>query len=313
MQRVMYLAIAALVVAAAAVAPASPLQAATRPSGRLALAGNGIDVIDLGTRQDTRVRDEWASNVAWSADGSKLAYSTWTWATQTTIETVKPDGTARRTLVAMDGKTTMTTWPTWSPDGKRLAFTVDRSVIATGTAHSVLELWTVNADGRGLRRVTTPAGDAPDEAAWSPDGRRIAYTAVTPGPLYTTRLSTIKVLDLARGTATTVAQGSQAAWSPDGLRIAFVAPDEGIEVVNLVTHKVKRLAAGRGGFAYDEHPTFSPDGRWVAFGTDADPTSPTAQDAQIWIAPADGSKPPAPLGFNGWYWAAWGPRRGART
>src|SRR5574341_325180 len=52
-------------------------------------------------------------------------------------------------------------WPTWSPDGERIAFSYRDDIYA------------VNADGSDLRRLTWfPENEyAP---AWSPDGRRIA-------------------------------------------------------------------------------------------------------------------------------------------
>ena len=54
--------------------------------------------------------------------------------------------------------------PSWSPDGKRLAFVRE----AAGRA----DVHVVRRDGHGLRRVTRRGGYAP---AWSPDGRWIAF------------------------------------------------------------------------------------------------------------------------------------------
>lgn len=50
--------------------------------------------------------------------------------------------------------------PSWSPDGRRLAFVRDGQV------------WIVRTDGSPARRLTRRGGYAP---AWSPDGRRIAF------------------------------------------------------------------------------------------------------------------------------------------
>jgi Tol biopolymer transport system component len=40
-----------------------------------------------------------------------------------------------------------------------------------------MRLYTVDADGRGLRPLTTPRGndDGDSEADWSPDGRRLVF------------------------------------------------------------------------------------------------------------------------------------------
>ena len=71
--------------------------------------------------------------------------------------------------------------PTWSPDGRRVAF--------RGGPDGDSEIWVVNADGTGLAKLTdTPNVDASDrfasQPAWSPDGRRSssARTAATATP-----------------------------------------------------------------------------------------------------------------------------------
>ena len=57
-------------------------------------------------------------------------------------------------------------WPTWSPDGTRLAFASNRDFNS--------EIYLVNANGSGLTRLTdNEAIDA--TPAWSPDGTRIAF------------------------------------------------------------------------------------------------------------------------------------------
>src|SRR5947207_9702161 len=58
--------------------------------------------------------------------------------------------------------------PSWSPDGRRLAFQAYRT--------STWQIWTMNADGTELRAVTDDAADS-REPAWSPDGRRIAFSS----------------------------------------------------------------------------------------------------------------------------------------
>src|SRR3954469_1314012 len=58
--------------------------------------------------------------------------------------------------------------PSWSPDGRRLAFQAFRN--------STCEIGRVDADGSGLKPVTSSAFDD-REPVWSPDGRSIAFSS----------------------------------------------------------------------------------------------------------------------------------------
>jgi Tol biopolymer transport system component len=77
------------------------------------------------------------------------------------VHTIRADGTARRPILIRGAN------PTWSPDGKKLAFV---SVTAARNA----EIAIANADGSGRRELTRTAA-AEAAPAWSPDGRYIAF------------------------------------------------------------------------------------------------------------------------------------------
>jgi Tol biopolymer transport system component len=81
-------------------------------------------------------------------------------------------------------------WPSWSPDGTRIAFTSVRDDCSfsdaadcrtTGDEGPHHDVWIVNADGTGLRRVTVEFGQF---VTWSPDGR---YLLVSGFELYVIR------------------------------------------------------------------------------------------------------------------------------
>ena len=108
---------------------------------------------------------------AWSPDGTRIAFSS-SAATPNNAEiyVVRTDGKQLRRLTFTKGDVDMLgddSWPAWSPDGKRIAFSSNR----TGDG----EIWIMNANGTGQRRV----GGLPKRDDWAPsfapDGAQIAF------------------------------------------------------------------------------------------------------------------------------------------
>jgi Tol biopolymer transport system component len=66
--------------------------------------------------------------------------------------------------------------PAWSPDGGRILFVSDRGDPAESADQ--LDLWTMKPDGSGVRPVTRTQSRDESGVAWSPDGRRIAYSGM---------------------------------------------------------------------------------------------------------------------------------------
>jgi TolB protein len=73
-------------------------------------------------------------------------------------------------------------WPTWAPDGSRLAFA--RVLIGTGNVLNVAQLWTVAHDGTDLRKVWEATDQEPIYLAWSPNGATIAMLVEGPTNLH---------------------------------------------------------------------------------------------------------------------------------
>jgi TolB protein len=107
-----------------------------------------------------------------SPDGRSIVFNRET-ADGDRLMTVHVDGTGLRALLpGVDGFSAG-----WSPDGRRIAFSLARHP-AGGTT---LDVATVRPDGTGLRVVTDSTdGTASFFPAWSPDGSRLVFTRGTP-------------------------------------------------------------------------------------------------------------------------------------
>jgi Tol biopolymer transport system component len=116
----------------------------------------------------------------------------------------------------------------WSPDGRKLAFAIQPRGSAgvcdrAGACND--EIFVINADGSGLRRLTRNA--APDgHAAWSPDGRKIAFLSQGDGTgadVFVMNGDGSDQRNLTRKPGNEVDPG----WSPDGRAIVFSAVPPG--------------------------------------------------------------------------------------
>jgi Tol biopolymer transport system component len=193
--------------------------------------------------------------------------------------------------------------PTWSPDGRRIAFVSTscvprRNVSCVGTS----EIAVIGLDGRAQQNISQEVmrnGIGP--AILSPDWRRLAfvrdrglYREYADGSnLHYTDIVVTNIDGSRRRAVTPKGFYDAPVWSPDGTRIAFVryrGDDADVYVANADGSGLRKLAHA---LAYDPNPlgagkgpsaspAWSPDGRKIAF------VSNRSGSDDIWVVDAEG-------------------------
>lgn len=115
-------------------------------------------------------------------------------------------------------------YPVWSPDGRRLAFDSARTDPDRNDSTSVNDVFAMNPDGTDVTKLTDSVG-ASGDAAWSPDGSQIAFTADRGDP----------------------------------------SSRQGIFTMHSDGGHVRRITTVPRGYEFDYAPRFSPDGKHLVF------------------------------------------------
>ena len=202
-------------------APAPQLEWLTFETDRGRFGDYEIFVMTTEGAHVTNLTDSWADDVSpvWSRDGQRIAFVSWRdtltgkWSLESgsiyIMDFDPATGTARNLFRLTNGEGN-DTWPTWSPDGKRIAFQSDRD--------GNLDIWVINVDGSGLTNLTkSPRED--EHPAWSPDGTKIAFTSRREGnrDIWVMNANGSNPENLTREPG----RDRYAMWSPDGTKIAF--------------------------------------------------------------------------------------------
>jgi Tol biopolymer transport system component len=209
------------------------------------------------------------------------------------------------------------TEPTWSPDGRQLAFSRNQrdvfKMLQNGSGQTQLtfvdafatglgswspdgakiafyspfeggagneEIYVMNADGTAVTRLTNLAGNDRDPK-WSPDGTKIMFEqgAFAATEIYVMNSDGTNLVNLTNNPAVERTPD----WSPDGTKIAFASNRDGnheIYVMNANGSGQTRLT--NSAFA-DDHPVWSPDGAKIAFESNRD------GNYEIYVMDPDGS------------------------
>jgi hypothetical protein len=142
--------------------------------------------------------------------------------------------------------------PSWSPDGRTIAF-----VRAEPREPDVWNLWTVELASGKMRRLTSYREGQLWGSSWFADGRRLAYT-------HGTRLVTLDVASGVERAYPSPVRGMPMrtpAVSPDTRRIVFQVQRHGTWLLDLRQGTMRKVMADPSADTY----TWSPDGRRVAY------------------------------------------------
>jgi Tol biopolymer transport system component len=205
------------------------------------------------------------------------------------IWTVKPNG---KDLTRLTGRKDLPLNPSWSPNGKWIAFTraddlwkmrkdgshkrklvngvpslIDTNISWSPNGRKLVfnkkdDLWTVKRNGDGAKRIAkTP--DIERAPSWSPKGGRIAFQFrddVT-GDL---DLRLMKRNGSGQVAIPNTKNGMEPDWSPNGKRLAYAAPGNGITLIK-PDGSGQTIFAKQVGNHFVADPAWSPDGEQIAY------------------------------------------------
>src|SRR5271168_3986484 len=152
--------------------------------------------------------------------------------------------------------------PTWSPDGKSIAFISNMS--------GRNNLWLVPAEG-GWPTQLTVSDQRQSQPAWSPDGKWIAYVSDYDGDeqwdIFLVSPKTGQVVNL---TSTREIAEENPTWSPDGRYLAYIVKPKTssvfeIDVYDTVLRAVKHLTTGTAKDRMNVAPIWSADGTFIVY------------------------------------------------
>jgi hypothetical protein len=197
----------------------------------------------------TRIVDDNAQNfhARPSPDGSRIAFDSDREGTRA-VFVADADGEHVRRMSG-DGFAAL---PSWSPNGKQLAF-----VKAEADKPRVWNLWTADLGNGELHRITSYEYGQPWGGSWFPDGQRLAYG-------HESQLVVIDVETGARQTFAAPVPGRlirSPAVSPDGRRVIFQVTRDGVWLFDVRNRSMRRVLDDPTAEEY----SWSPDGHRVAF------------------------------------------------
>lgn len=228
---------------------------------------------------------------AWSADGSRIVFSSNRGSAAYHIFSMLQDGTD---VIQLTNTADNDYDPAWSPDGAQIAFK------RVGGGQNWL--YVMAADGSNQQQITQING-AYGPLRWSPDGAQIAYASGVSGnyEIYVINPDGTNRVNLTNTPGTDYAPD----WSPDSAKIIFTSGRSGTDKVWRMNRDGSNQQQVDGSGLPEHQSAYSPDASKILFFNTLAPTS-------VYVMNADGSDQrflfTAP---GGNIWPNWQPRLAA--
>lgn len=199
-----------------------------------------------------------AENPHWSSDGSKIIFSGKVYNSSLSIY-------GQEIFIydyATDEIRMISDWdggyaPNLSMDGEKIAFISGRE--------GALRLYTMNINGRNVKKFTDGLGYVVSAPSWSPDGRSVvlahAENIQADAEIIRVDLNGLGFEKLTDNSVSDV----DPVWSPDGRKIAFVSKRDGnseIYIMNADGTEPTRMTFTD---SQERWPQWSPDGKWLSY------------------------------------------------
>jgi Tol biopolymer transport system component len=184
----------------------------------------------------------------------------------------RPDSVGA-TLVKLEHSGDYAVSPTISPDGKLFAFFSSRDLFS-------IDLFVADAHtGKIIKRLAGPTSDPHFDALsfvnsagdWSPDSKHFAFIVYAEGNNEIAILNTQSTNIERRIKLPGIGAVTHVSWSPDGRSLVFSGIAGGISDLYLLDLQAGTIRQLTNDKYADIQPTFSPDGKTIAFSTDRGP------------------------------------------
>jgi Tol biopolymer transport system component len=213
----------------------------------------------------------------YSPDGTRLAYTAVTESKTGELHLMDVRSNSDKVLLSSE---VGDLYPKFSPDGG--------SIVFQNRVNGNAEICVMSIDGGDVRNLTqNPARDI--HPSWSPDGSKIVFVSNREGnydvfPIYVMNSDGSNPHRIYY----TYAVSLSPVWSPDAQQIVFANDKEDSRTGNFELFTIepetvnpeKRLTFRK---KYDSEPAFSPDGRRIAFSSNAD------GNWEVYVMNSDGS------------------------